>query len=92
MESYETEKREGHQNNITRKPVSEMSVGEWLISMLIMIIPIVNIVMLFIWGFGGPDPRRNYARASLIWMAISIGLVVLFYGVVIALFFSVDGY
>ena len=53
-----------------------MSVGEWLISMLIMIIPIVNIVMLFIWGFGSPDPRRNYARASLIWMAICIGLAI----------------
>ena len=91
MESYETEQREEHQNNATRKTASEMSVGEWLISMLIMIIPIVNIVMLFIWGFGGPDPRRNYARASLIWMAICIGLVVLFYGVVIVLFFSVNG-
>ena len=92
MESYETEQREGLQNNAISKTVSEMSVGEWLISMLIMIIPIVNIVMLFIWGFGSPDPRRNYARASLIWMAICIGLAVLFYGVMFALFFSVGGY
>ena len=92
MESYETEQREGLQNNATSKTVSEMSVGEWLISMLIMIIPIVNIVMLFIWGFGSPDPRRNYARASLIWMAICIGLAVLFYGVMIALFFTVGSY
>ncbi|PZX02914.1 hypothetical protein C7437_1089 [Psychrobacillus insolitus] len=92
MESYETEQREGLQNNAISKTVSEISVGEWLISMLIMIIPIVNIVMLFIWGFGSPDPRRNYARASLIWMAICIGLAVLFYGVVIALFFTVGGY
>ncbi|ALC88267.1 hypothetical protein AM499_15455 [Bacillus sp. FJAT-22090] len=65
-----------------------MSVGEWLLTMLIMIIPIVNIVMLFIWGFGNPDPRRNYARASLIWMAISIGLIIIFYGVIFALIFS----
>ena len=92
MESYETEQREGLQNNATSKTVSEMSVGEWLISMLIMIIPIVNIVMLFIWGFGSPDPRRNYARASLIWMAICIGLAILFYGVMFALFFTVGSY
>ena len=92
MESYETEQREGLQNNATSKTVSEMSVGEWLISMLIMIIPIVNIVMLFIWGFGSPDPRRNYARASLIWMAICIGLAILFYGAVFALFFTVGSY
>lgn len=90
MESYE--KEQGLQNNATSKTVSEMSVGEWLISMLIMIIPIVNIVMLFIWGFGSPDPRRNYARASLIWMAICIGLAILFYGAMFALFFTVGSY
>lgn len=92
MESYETEQREGLQNSATSKRASEMSVGEWLISMLIMIIPIVNIVMLFIWGFGSPDPRRNYARASLIWMAICIGLAILFYGAMFALFFTVGNY
>ncbi|MDI2587461.1 hypothetical protein OR571_10170 [Psychrobacillus sp. NEAU-3TGS] len=79
MEQYE---------NIQQKPVGDMSVGEWLITMLIMIIPIVNIVMLFIWGFGSPDKRRNYARASLIWMAISIVLIIIFYGAIFALIIS----
>jgi len=65
-----------------------MTVGDWLITMLILIIPIVNIVMLFIWGFGNPDPRRNYARASLIWMAIGIVLMLIFYGVFFAFIFS----
>ncbi|QFG01050.1 hypothetical protein PB01_00600 [Psychrobacillus glaciei] len=65
-----------------------MSVGEWLITMLIMIIPIVNIVMLFVWGFGNADSRRNYARASLIWMAICILLGILFYGAMFAIFFN----
>ncbi|TQR13280.1 hypothetical protein FG382_10810 [Psychrobacillus lasiicapitis] len=69
-----------------------MSVGEWLITMLIMIIPIVNIVMLFIWGFGSPDKRRNYARASLIWMAISIGLIIIFYGAIFALIISTNSF
>ncbi|WP_246096844.1 hypothetical protein [Psychrobacillus soli] len=75
-----------------QQPAGEMSVGEWLITMLIMIIPIVNIVMLFVWGFGSPDKRRNYARASLIWMAISIVLIIIFYGVIFALFFSMRSY
>jgi len=70
------------------KTSNEMTVGDWLITTLILIIPIVNIVMLFIWGFGNPDPRRNYARASLIWMAISIVLMLIFYGVVFAFFFN----
>lgn len=77
---------------IQQKQASDMSVGEWLITMLIMIIPIVNIVMLFIWAFGSPDKRRNYARASLIWMAISIGLIIIFYGAIFALFFSMRSY
>ncbi|GGA35113.1 hypothetical protein [Psychrobacillus lasiicapitis] len=83
MEQYE---------NIQQKPVGDMSVGEWLITMLIMIIPIVNIVMLFIWGFGSPDKRRNYARASLIWMAISIGLIIIFYGAIFALIISTNSF
>lgn len=74
--------------NTQQKPTGDMSVGEWLITMLIMIIPIVNIVMLFIWGFGSPDKRRNYARASLIWMAISIVLIIIFYGAIFALIIS----
>jgi len=78
--------------NYQKQPSGDMSVGEWLITMLIMIIPIVNIVMLFIWGFGSPDKRRNYARASLIWMAISIVLVIIFYGVIFALIFSVNSF
>ena len=69
-----------------------MTVGDWLITMLILIIPIVNIVMLFIWGFGSPDARRNYARASLIWMAIGIVLMLVFYGVVFAFIFSLNSY
>ncbi|MFJ7972639.1 hypothetical protein [Psychrobacillus sp. NPDC096389] len=83
MEQYE---------EIQQKQASDMSVGEWLITMLIMIIPIVNIVMLFIWAFGSPDKRRNYARASLIWMAISIVLVIIFYGAIFAFFLSMNSY
>ena len=28
-----------------------MSMGEWLISLLVMMIPCVNIVMMFVWAF-----------------------------------------
>ncbi|MET0959853.1 MAG: hypothetical protein ABWX58_05960 [Psychrobacillus psychrotolerans] len=86
MDSLEKVQEQGYDN--LEKTSNEMSVGDWLITMLILIIPIVNIVMLFIWGFGNPDPRRNYARASLIWMAIGIVLMLIFYGVVFAFIFS----
>ncbi|WP_391118907.1 hypothetical protein [Psychrobacillus sp. L3] len=92
MEANEMAQTQETQNNFVHKTASEMSVGDWLITMLIMIIPIVNIVMLFVWGFGNADPRRNYARASLIWMAISIVLVILFYGAMFALFINFMNY
>ena len=86
MDSLEKVQEQRYDN--FEKTSNEMTVGDWLITTLILIIPIVNIVMLFIWGFGNPDPRRNYARASLIWMAICIVLMLIFYGVVFAFIFS----
>lgn len=78
MNTYEEEQL--HYKDVSAvKTSTEMTVMEWVITMLIMAIPIVNLVMLFIWGFGNPDPRRNFAKASLIWMAISLGLAILFY-------------
>lgn len=78
MNTYEEEQLH-YKDDSAVKTSTEMTVMEWVITMLIMAIPIVNLVMLFIWGFGNPDPRRNFAKASLIWMAISLGLAILFY-------------
>ena len=51
-----------------------MSMGQWIVTILVTtIIPCVNIIMLFVWGFGnGNENRKNYCRAMLIVMAISI--------------------
>ncbi|WP_342560109.1 hypothetical protein NSQ95_00595 [Psychrobacillus sp. FSL W7-1457] len=87
MNTYE-EERLHYKDGSPIKTSTEMTVMEWIITMLIMAIPIVNLVMLFIWGFGNPDPRRNFARASLIWMAISIGLVIIIYIVIIVFFLA----
>lgn len=65
------------ENNVT--PV--VSVGDWLITLLIRTIPLVNIIMLFVWAFGsGNNPNKsNWAKAVLIWVAISIvlGIIVM---------------
>jgi hypothetical protein len=56
-------------------------VGEWVITILLLAIPIVNLVLLFVWGFGGgANPNKaNFAKASLIWMVIGIVLTIIFY-------------
>lgn len=51
----------------------DMSVKDWMITLLIMFIPLVNIIMLFVWAFGGDvakPSRSNWAKASLIWALI----------------------
>lgn len=60
------------QQYIIQEPLAPIvSVKEWLITTLILIIPIVNIIMMFVWAFGGGNPSKaNYFKAALIWAAI----------------------
>ena len=45
-----------------------------------MCIPLVNLIMLFVWAFSGSTPvsKANWAKASLIWMVIVIVLWFIF--------------
>lgn len=48
---------------------ADMSVGDWIITMILMAIPIVNIIMLIIWAFDSTDikkSRKTWAIAQLI--------------------------
>ena len=37
---------------------SPISIGNWIISLILTMIPIVNIIMLFVWAFSnGTNPR-----------------------------------
>ena len=63
-----------------------LTVGNYLLMTLLQVIPIVGIVMLFVWAFGDENiNRKNYARAALIWMLIGIGLSIVI-GIVFAAF------
>ena len=57
-----------------------LSMGEWLLTLFLLMIPCVNIVLYFVWAFGknGNINRRNYCRAGLIIMAITYALVIIF--------------
>ena len=56
-----------------------LSTGEWFLTMFILGIPLVGIVMYFVWAFGaGNINRANFCRAGLIWLAIAITLGILF--------------
>jgi len=64
--------------------IPAVSVGDWLITILITAIPLVNIIMLFVWAFGGGvnPSKANWAKASLLWIAIAIVMAI----IVIAVF------
>ncbi|MDI6846452.1 MAG: hypothetical protein QME28_10005 [Candidatus Saccharicenans sp.] len=51
-----------------------VSVGEWLITLLLASIPVVNIVMLLIWAFSENTKlsKANWAKATLIWLIIVV--------------------
>lgn len=56
-----------------------MSVGDWMITTLVLILPCVGLIMAFVWGFGdGNENRKNYCRAWLIWQAIGIVISLVF--------------
>ncbi len=56
-----------------------LSVGNWMITLLLTFIPLVNIIMLLVWAFGsGTHPSKaNWAKAMLLWFVIFIGLSIL---------------
>lgn len=79
----------------TASPTNErpLSTGEWFVTLLVLALPIVGIIMHFIWAFtDGNIGRRNFCRAALLWLAVGLVLgllafitVVVFFGGIAAL-------
>ncbi len=61
-----------------------LSMGEWLVTLLILtFVPCVNIVMMFVWGFGnGNVNRKRFCQAYLIIWAIMVVLMIILYGTI----------
>lgn len=58
-----------------QKPPSRMSSGGWLVTLTLLFIPVVNIILLFIWAFFSdsvPEEKKNFSRASIVLMTILI--------------------
>lgn len=70
-----------------------LTVKDWIITILITAIPLVGFIMLFVWAFGSNENpnKSNWAKAALIWTAISMVLVFFLWGTIAALFFASGG-
>jgi len=64
-----------------------MTIGNWIVTMLIMMIPLVNIVMLIVWAASSTENpnRKNWAVATLIFMAIAILLWIVMFGAMMSM-------
>ena len=67
-----------------------MTIGEWIITFIITYIPLVGLIMLFVWAFGGGahPSKKTWAQASLIMMVIGIILAIIFFGIIVSIFGS----
>lgn len=58
-----------------------MSIKDWLITQLLMMIPCVNIILIFVWAFSSSEKKSksNYFKANL----ILAGCVLAFYLIIV---------
>ena len=57
-----------------------VSTGNWIVTLIILAVPLVNIVMLFYWAFSASTypSKRTYARANLIVGVVALALYLAF--------------
>ena len=69
-------------NNNQHNHTKVISTGEWLITKFLMLIPFINIILLFVWAFSRRENinKTNWAKATLIvyLVRICIYLIILF--------------
>lgn len=48
-----------------------LKLGDWIVTLLLQMIPCVGTIMLFVWAFGKGDiSRKRYAQATLIFALV----------------------
>ena len=54
-----------------------LTFGDWMVTTLIMAIPLVNLVAIVYWAASGSTniSKQNFARASIAWFLISLVVV-----------------
>ena len=62
--------------NALEEPVT---LGEWMVSFLLMLIPCVNIILMFVWAFSNSEKKSksNFFKAALIWYGICMALSII---------------
>lgn len=56
----------------------DVSMGEWMWTTLLLVIPVVNFVLMLVWAFGGSTKpsKANLCKAILLWKVIIFCLTI----------------
>lgn len=70
-----------------RPTSSEVGFGEWFLTIFLTAIPLVGLVLLFVWAFGSTTnpSKANWAKASLAWAAIGIVIYLIIFVVIMGI-------
>jgi hypothetical protein len=74
-----------------QQDTTPMSMKDWVITLLISYIPLVGLIMLIVWAFDSNTNvnKKNWAKASLIWMLIGIGIAIIIFVIFMSVFMGV---
>lgn len=80
--------------NYGRK-VADVSIWNWLGTIILAGIPVVNLIMLLVWAFGSSTPvaKSNWAKATLILMVLGVIVSMAFWSnVILAISYFMDSF
>ncbi|MBR3182209.1 MAG: hypothetical protein IKF56_06175 [Eggerthellaceae bacterium] len=70
--------RPQYQPQMRMMPADSTTTGQWVLNLFLVCIPIIGLILLFVWAFGSKTApsKKNWARANLVWILIGIILSV----------------
>ena len=68
------------------QPSQSMTLKDWIITLILIFIPIVGLVMLIIWALDKDDPRNIFSKAYLIVSASIFAIIIAIYILLMILF------
>ena len=81
------------QDQYVPKNQSIVTIGDWIVTFILMAIPLVNIIMIFVWAFSSSTPvsKANWAKAVLILWLIVFVLAFVFWATIGAFVLTLMG-
>lgn len=72
------------------KNQESLSVGDWMVVLFLISIPILNIIILFVWALSSDTnvTKSNFAKAVLMWFLVIIVLWFLFFASLARIFYK----